>query len=100
MDIKLKQMFEARAEILKAMAHASRLCILSELSKAERCVCELTEVIGADTSTVSRHLSVLRNAGLIVSEKRANQVFYKLKCSCIDPFFNCIESVLEENSRS
>jgi len=98
MNSELKKRYEARAEILKAMAHASRLCVLDELAKGERCVCELTDLIGADTSTVSRHLSVLRNAGLVVSDKRGNQVFYKLKCSCIDPFFNCIESVIKENS--
>jgi DNA-binding transcriptional ArsR family regulator len=41
------------------MAHASRLCIISELATGERCVCQLTELIGADISTVSRHLSIL-----------------------------------------
>jgi ArsR family transcriptional regulator len=96
----LKEKFEVRAQILKAMAHASRLCIISELATGERCVCQLTELIGADISTVSRHLSILKNAGFITSEKRGNQVFYSLKCLCIDPFFQCIESVLQNSSRS
>ena len=60
MDPDSKARYEARANIMKAMAHPSRLFILDELSKGERCVCELTEMIGADVSTVSKHLSLLR----------------------------------------
>ena len=99
MDARTKSRFEARAKVIKAMAHGTRLFILSELTKGERCVCDLTELVGADVSTVSKHLSVLRNAGLITSEKRGNQVFYRLLCSCIDPFFECVESVLQGNKK-
>jgi ArsR family transcriptional regulator len=97
MDSTTKARFQARAKILKAMAHASRLFILNELTKGECCVCDLTELVGADNSTVSKHLSVLREAGLVSSEKRGSQVFYQLSCSCINPFFDCIESVIKSN---
>lgn len=89
-----KKHFEARAKILKAMAHPSRLFILDELEKGERCVCELTGMIGADVSTVSKHLSVLKQAGLVIDEKRGNQVFYRLRVPCVLSFFGCVESVL------
>ncbi|MBN2645274.1 MAG: helix-turn-helix transcriptional regulator [Desulfuromonadaceae bacterium] len=89
-----KKHFEARAKVLKAMAHPSRLFILEELAKGERCVCDLTAMIGADISTVSKHLSVLKQAGLLADDKRGNQVFYQLKVPCILNFFGCIESVL------
>jgi len=69
MKSNLKTKYEARAKIIKAMAHPSRLLIIEELSKRECCVTELTEMIGADTSTVSKHLSVLKNAGLVTDEK-------------------------------
>lgn len=62
--------YEAWAKIIKAMAHPSRLLIIEELQKQERCVNELTEMVGADTSTVSKHLSVLKNAGLVSDEKK------------------------------
>ena len=94
---KTRRRFEARARIVKAMAHASRLYILSELSAGERSVGELTEGLGVDMSTVSKHLTRLREAGLVASEKRGNQVYYRVRCSCIDPFFECIESVLRGN---
>jgi len=90
-----KQHLEARAKVLKAMAHPSRLFIIEELEKGERCVCELTEMIGADVSTISKHLSVLKQAGLVVDDKRGNQVFYQLRVPCILNFFGCVESVLD-----
>ena len=94
-----KTLLDARAAVLKAMAHPTRLFIIEELEKSERCVCDLTEQIGADVSTVSKHLSVLKQAGLVIDEKRGNQVFYNLRVPCIMNFFGCVESVLESNAR-
>ena len=65
MEQKIQAKFQLRAGILKALAHPTRLFIVDELSRGERCVCELTEMIGADVSTVSRHLSLLKNAGIM-----------------------------------
>jgi len=84
---------------MKALAHSSRLFIVDELSRGERCVCELTEMIGADVSTVSKHLAVLREAGLVLDERRGVQVFYRLRVPCILNFFGCVEAVLEETAR-
>ena len=88
-----------QSKIIKALSHPSRLFIVQELNKGERCVCELTELIGADTSTISRHLSVLRNAGIIADDKRGNQVYYTLKVPCVLNFLSCVEVVLESNAR-
>ncbi len=93
MDNKTKAQFEAKARIIKAMAHPTRLFIVDELSRQERCVCELTEMIGADTSTVSKHLSILKAAGIVSDEKRGLQVFYSLKVPCILNFFGCVLQV-------
>ena len=68
-----------RANVFKALAHPSRLLIVEQLAQNERCVCELTEMIGADMSTVSKHLSVLKGAGIIQDDKRGLQVYYRLK---------------------
>lgn len=67
---------EAPAQFFKALSHASRLYILEELLRGEKCVLELTALVGADISTVSKHLAVLRAAGVVREEKRANRVFY------------------------
>jgi ArsR family transcriptional regulator len=90
---------EARAKIIKAMGHPSRLFIIEELSKRECCVNELTAMIGADTSTVSKHLSVLKNAGIVTDEKRGNSIFYSLRCPCIMDFMECVEDVLSANAK-
>ncbi|MCY3019493.1 MAG: metalloregulator ArsR/SmtB family transcription factor [Planctomycetota bacterium] len=87
--------YEARARIIKAMGHPTRLFIVDELAKGERCVNELTEMVGADMSTVSKHLSVLKNVGVIMDEKRGLQVFYRLRTPCIMKFFGCVESVMK-----
>lgn len=94
-----KPQLDARAKVLKALAHPSRLFIVEELATAERCVCELAAMIGADVSTISKHLSVLKQAGLVVDEKRGNQVFYRLRVPCILNFFGCVESVLESQAQ-
>lgn len=99
MDKRTLERLEARAGIIKAMAHPSRLFIVEELSRGERCVCELTEMVGADVSTVSKHLSVLKTAGIIEDEKRGTQVFYSLKMPCVLNFFSCVETVLKSRAR-
>ena len=99
MNAEISARFEVRARILKAMAHPTRLFIIDELSRNERCVCELTALIGADISTVSKHLSVLRNAGIIKDEKRGSKIFYFLKTPCVLNFFSCVESVLKSSAR-
>jgi DNA-binding transcriptional ArsR family regulator len=94
-DTKTQAKFDAWAKVVKAMAHPTRLFIVDELSRSgERCVCELTEMIGADISTVSKHLSILKAAGIVDDDKRGNMVYYHLGVPCILQFFDCIESVL------
>ena len=99
MDQKTKALYEARANIIKAMAHPTRLYIVDQLSRKEKCVCELTEMIGADTSTVSKHLSVLKSAGIISDEKRGTMVYYRLRFPCVLNFFGCVESVLKTTAK-
>ena len=99
MDAHTKAKFELRAKIAKAMAHPTRLFIIDELSRQERCVCELTEMIGADTSTVSKHLTVLKNAGIVKDEKRGTMVYYQLRVPCVVNFFDCIEAVIQTTVR-
>jgi len=99
MNAKTKKRYEIRAHIMKALAHPTRLFIIDELAKRERCVCELRNMIGADVSTVSRHLSVLKEAGVVEDEKRGLQVWYRLRVPCILNFFGCVEDVLKANVR-
>lgn len=87
-----------QARVFKALGHATRLFMVLELGKGERCVCELQELIGSDMSTVSKHLSVLREAGLVRDERRGSQVFYSLTAPCVLSFMGCIEGLSGERA--
>jgi len=79
-------------KVFRALAHPARVQVVRELSGGkEKCVCELVEVCGLGWSTVSRHLSVLREAGVIADEKRGLQVFYRLTLECVARFINCLD---------
>jgi ArsR family transcriptional regulator len=89
--------FKAQAQVFKALAHPGRLLMLDELSRGERCVCELAALVGSEMPTVSRHLSLLKNAGIVDDEKRGAQVFYRLVTPCVMNFFECVASVREKS---
>ena len=95
--IKSPKRYEARAKVAKALAHPSRLMMLDALAEGERCVCDLTELVGADQSTVSKHLAVLKNAGIVEDRKDGVMTFYRLKIRCLQGLWGCIESVLKQN---
>ena len=82
---------EERANILKALAHPSRLTMVEALANTPRCVCDLRELVGGDLSTVSKHLGVLRSAGIVRDERRGTQIFYHLIAPCVLSFFDCLE---------
>src|SRR5512147_2819088 len=97
METKFKRspaQFREKARVMKALAHPTRMFIVDELSRGERCVCELTEMIGAEMPTVSRHLAQLKSVGLISDEKRGSKIFYSLRVPCCLSFLKCVESVL------
>jgi len=91
--------FRAQAQVFKALAHPGRLLMLDELSRGERCVCELAALVGSEMPTVSRHLSQLKSAGIVDDEKRGAQVFYRLVTPCVMDFFQCVASVMEKSQK-
>jgi len=89
-----------RSSVVKAMAHPTRLLFMELLLDGEKCVCELTEVAGCDITTVSKHLAVMKRAGLLACEKRGLQVFYRIACPCFVEFFRCIDLIASsQNTR-
>ncbi len=92
-----KRKYEELARISKALAHATRLYIIDKLDEQEYCVKDLTELIGVDISTVSKHLTILKNAGIVNSEKRGNCIYYQLKCRCVLSMFSCLTNVIDTN---
>lgn len=95
-----RRFYEAYARIAKALAHPSRLLMLDALKEQELCVCELTDLVGADQSTVSKHLAILKDAGIIEHRRQGAMHFYRLRVQRLDRFFGCLESVLEEDLKA
>lgn len=87
--------YQKKADVLKALAHPTRLWIAAQLEGGECCVCEFVDAVGVDYSTVSKHLAVMKEVGLVADEKRGKQVFYRLNVPCVLNFMSCIESVLQ-----
>ena len=97
---KRKQLlFEKQAEIAKAIAHPLRIAIVDFLRDGEQCVCDIAESIGSERSNVSRHLSVMVNAGVLEYRKEGLKVIYSLRTPCILDFFSCITDVLKQRVR-
>jgi ArsR family transcriptional regulator len=95
-----QETYKHKAQIIKAMAHPSRLMMIDALADGEKCVCELQQLVGSDMSTVSKHLSVLRNAGIVDDRKQGLQVYYSLCCPCIINFFGCVEAVMDRRMQA
>lgn len=83
--------FRLASEIFKALGNPNRLLIVDALATGERCVADLTERVGLDMSTVSNHLSVLRNVGIVRDERRGTQIFYRLAQKCVLNVFHCLK---------
>ena len=90
-----RRAYEMRAKVIKAVAHPSRLMMVDALAQGEKCVCELQELVGSDMSTVSRHLGLMKDAGIVTDRKRGQQVFNSLRVPCVVDFLGCVERVLK-----
>lgn len=99
MNEKKRILFEKQAEIAKAIAHPLRIAVIEYLKDGEQCVCDIAAFVGSERSNVSRHLSVMVNAGVLSYRKEGLKVFYKLKTPCIIGFFTCVTRVLKQQAR-
>lgn len=79
--------------VFKALGHPGRLTLVRTLQAGERCVCDLVDAAGLGWSTTSRHLDILREAGIVASEKRGQKVFYRLRLACVGGFIECLEGL-------
>lgn len=85
-----------RAKVFKALGHPSRLLMVEALGTGEKCVCELRDLVGSDISTVSKHLSVLKEAGIVQDDRRGTNIFYSLRMRCVTAFLGCVERFFDQ----
>ncbi len=93
-----KPLYKLKAQVAKALAHESRLMIIDALYEKDMCVSELTEMLEVDQSTVSKHLSVLKKAGIVMDRKEnSNKVYYHLGTVAVRGFSDLAMGVITSN---
>jgi ArsR family transcriptional regulator len=88
-------MMDQLIQIFKALSDKNRLRIVKMLEQKSMCVCEITEILQLANSTVSKHLSILKNAGLIVSQKEGRWINYKINPES-DKYVNTLEDIMKD----
>ena len=89
-----------RAAVFKALAHPTRILIVDALAQREHCVSELVELVGDDPSTISKHLSIMKSAGIVNNDRRGSSVFYCLKMQCVPGFMHCVDNAIISSARN
>jgi len=93
------QAAKARSQVLKALAHPTRVLLVDALRSGEKCVMELLRIADVDGSTMSRHLERLRDAGILESRKEGQRVFYRLASPCVLAALDCAMEVFRVEAK-
>ena len=91
-----KRRLEELSGVFKALSHPTRLWIVEQLFDSEKCVCEFVDVLQLDFSTVSKHLSILKQTHIIEDDKRGKNVYYKLRAKCVTTIVSCLENSIHK----
>lgn len=90
-----KDIYDLRTKIFKALAHPTRLKIIELLGTCDEiCVCDIAKKLSIEQPTISKHLTVLKNAGIVTNRKEGLMVLYKLQMKCCLDFFNCVDNII------
>jgi len=91
--------FRARARVMKALSSPVRLMIVDELSRGERCMCELQPMFPMNKSTLSWHVTALKNVGIVSERREGVRCFLKLQTPCILNVFECTMGVIRAEAK-
>jgi len=98
-NVDQKRMYKLMADVISAAGQEIRLAILDYLKDGEKCVCDIADHVEANRSNVSRHLSVMLNAGLVSQRKDGLKMMYSLRTPCILNIIKCVTGVLRERAQ-
>ncbi|WP_052296264.1 ArsR/SmtB family transcription factor [Spirochaeta thermophila] len=99
LDERVASRYKEKAAILKALAHPTRLWMLEQLARESRCVCEFVAALDVDFSTVSKHLALLKSAGLVEDTKEGRQVRYRLVAPQVAGILALVEDLLQQRAK-
>jgi len=94
MNLNERERLRLKAEVFKAMGHPIRLGIIEFLQQGEMCVCDIVAHVGTEISNVSKHLSLLKKAGLLADRRDGLKIMYRLMMPCALDFARCVEGVV------
>jgi DNA-binding transcriptional ArsR family regulator len=89
-----KERLALKAEVFKAMGHPLRLGVIEFLQNGEMCVCDIVAHVGTEISNVSKHLSILKKAGIVTDRRDGLKIMYSLTMPCAFDFARCVEGVV------
>ena len=87
---------QVKAEIFRSLGHPTRLLIVEALAERPRCVCELMKLVPGAQPTTSRHLDVLRRAGVVRRYKEGVKMIYELALPCLLRAMPCVTQALRQ----
>lgn len=90
-----KALQEKKVAILKGLAHPVRLSIVEALADSEMCVCDIVEMFHFDRTTISKHLSMMKDLGILEDRKEGLKVYYSLRIRCLPSMLSCVGKVVE-----
>lgn len=94
MNENIEKQYLESAELFKALAHPTRLFIVHTIQHKKLSVKELTELVGVDISTMSKHLDILKKNKIIKGEKVKNFIYYHLEIPCVLDFMSCASKAI------
>jgi ArsR family transcriptional regulator, zinc-responsive transcriptional repressor len=77
-ELPAREVLETAGELLRALAAPVRIAIVLQLQQSERCVHELVDALGVPQPLVSQHLRILKQSGVVASERSGREVLYRL----------------------
>lgn len=98
LDAEQKKIYAMMAQVIAAAGHEIRLAILDYLRDGEKCVCDIADHVEANRSNVSRHLTVMLNAGLVCQRKDGLKMMYTLCTPCILNILPCVTGVIRKRA--
>lgn len=91
-----ENLLQIRAELLKTLGQPTRLRILEFLKDSERCVCEIMPAIDEQQSNTSRHLSIMKQAGLLVCRQQGKSIYYRVKDRRIFSLLKLLDEIIKQ----
>ena len=88
-----------RSDILKALANPIRVLLVDALSRGDKCVNELNELVDVDQSNISRHLAHLKKAGIVSERREGTKIVHHLACPCILQASECTLDVIRSDTK-